>query len=142
MLRVSQGAQGRPRPAPQGARPNFPVRRQHRVRRRAAPVNPCASHKHLFTAEELVPGDLAASCESCGGRLSWRRFRLGRMVVLTTLVGGVRALVLGDVFCRLVAHSLARGLGPKPSSRKSRPPPTAIFRLTIFSIDRVGRFSV
>ena len=46
-----------------------------------------------------VPGEIAGA------------LRLGRMVALTKPAGGVRALVMGDVFRRLVARTLAQQFG-------------------------------
>ena len=85
--------------------------------------------------------------------------RLGRMVALTKPTGGVRALVMGDVFRRLVARTLAQQFGehfrmacaPFQYALSTRARPEALVRAlraateadprtTVLSIDGVGAF--
>ena len=85
--------------------------------------------------------------------------RLGRMVALTKPTGGVRALVMGDVFRRLVARTLARQFGaafrtacaPFQYALSTRAGSEAVVRavqtaieadprMTVLSIDGVGAY--
>ena len=45
--------------------------------------------------------------------VSWDAFRMGRVTALAKPDGGVRGIVVGDVFRRLIARTVAQELAPQ-----------------------------
>ena len=143
-------ATGQPPPSPTG----------QRLGHRAVQMSICGSCWTRSSAPSFsaayVAGRLAAA--DVPGKIACA-LRIGRMVALTKPTGGVRALVMGDVFRRLVARTLAQQFGEQfrqacapfqfalgtragaeALARALRAATEANPRTTVLSIDGVGAY--